>query len=302
MSAVSVFLYDSFPARPFGGNVAGVVLVEQPASPVWMQHIAAELGAPTTGFVDLASAREDAVRVRFFTPLREIDACGHVTVAIATLLVEVGIWRAGDATLVAAGGPVPLNVHRLDDGGVGVEMHQQLQHLHTPDSVPGIESILGSAAADTGLPVVIAGTGLRHLLVPIVTVDDLGRLPLRAADIAEVSAGLSVDTIGVFTVVARDGRGVRVQMRDLCAGIGATEEPASGTTTGALAFALAHTGLLTADRPHLTMRMGIEMGRPSHLSVQMDFRDGRAFLARLRGESRRVLTGHIDPEHRTTSA
>jgi PhzF family phenazine biosynthesis protein len=71
------FLYECFPAARFGGNTAGVVLLQHPASPSWMQGVAADLGAPTTGFVDLPSARHGCAEVRFFTPHQEIDACGR---------------------------------------------------------------------------------------------------------------------------------------------------------------------------------------------------------------------------------
>ena len=48
MTDVSAFLYESFPAASFGGNVAGVVLLEHAASQSWMQGMAADKGAPTT--------------------------------------------------------------------------------------------------------------------------------------------------------------------------------------------------------------------------------------------------------------
>jgi hypothetical protein len=39
--------------------------------------------------------------------------------------------------------------------------------------------------------------------------------------------------------------------------------------------------------------MGIEMGRPSQLSVDLDFAGGRPAVARLQGVADRVLTGQI---------
>jgi trans-2,3-dihydro-3-hydroxyanthranilate isomerase len=82
-------------------------------------------------------------------------------------------------------------------------------------------------------------------------------------------------------------------MRDLCAGIGAVEEPASGTTSGALAFALADQGILTAERSEVQVDMGVEMGRPSRLSVQVEFSGTRATSARLWGTAERVLAGRL---------
>jgi len=242
----TVLLYDAFPApaASFGGNVAGVVLLERPAPARWMRLVAAELAAPTTGFVDVASARGGDAPVRFFTPRQEIGACGHVTVAAATALVEVGVWRAGTSVAVtAAGGRSKLVLHEdhcqgQATGRLRMEMGQRLLELQA-DVALGIEAlsgVLGEVPLATAPPVLRAGTGLRHLLVPVHSVADLGRLPLDAAGIAALSAGVKVDTIGVFTVLppapAPEGPVLRVRMRDLCAGIGAVEEWPAGPPRG----------------------------------------------------------------------
>lgn len=291
--SVPTFLLDSFPARAFSGNVAGVVLLEAAAPAWWLQAVAAELAAPTTGFVDLPSAREGAARVRFFTPRQEIDACGHVTVAIATVLAQRGVWPAGPAAVTASGGRYPLRIGH-DGTGVQVEMQQELQHLERLSDVPDLARLLGPAELSADLPLVIAGTGLRHLLVPVVRVQDLALLPIVAEDIATVSDRLTVDTIGVYSLAGWSDRDLRVRMRDLCARIGATEESASGTTTGALALTLADAGLLTPQRSRLDMLMGVEMGRPGQLAVEIDFAGDGAVRARLQGRATPVLTGTID--------
>jgi trans-2,3-dihydro-3-hydroxyanthranilate isomerase len=293
MAGPQVFLLDSFPAGPFGGNVAGVVLLERAAPRAWLQGVARELGAPTTGFVDMPSARTGTAQVRFFTPVQEINACGHVTVAIATVLVELGVWSPGVAAVEAAGGLYELAVER-DEHGPWVEMRQELRHLERLETVPGLDLVLGAGAPSPAFPLLLAGTGLRHLLVPVSAVERLAELPLVAADIAAVSALLGVDTIGVWATTEQDESAVGVRMRDLCAGIGAVEEPASGTTAATLAFALADAGVLTPARARLEVAMGVEMGRASRLSVLLDFVEDQASLARLQGRSVRVLAGHLD--------
>src|SRR6266545_1634794 len=300
MAAVPVYLLDSFAARRFGGNPAGVVLLQRPASAAWMRSVAAELGAPTTGFVDLPTARQGDARVRFFTPRQEIGACGHVTVAVATVLIQTGTWPHGRAAVTAAGGRSPLLLSEGDDGRTLVEVQQRLRHLERMERVPGLDAVLGPATRSRRLPPVLAGTGLRHLLVPVETVADLAALPILDAGVAALSRALKVDTVGVFALVGEDRDGVRVRMRDLCAGIGAAEEPASGTTTGSLGFALADAAVLNMDRPHLRVEMGVEMGRPSRLSVTWDFADGRPTLARLRGFADLVLTGELVADDDTT--
>ncbi|SRR5712691_984769 len=138
MTGAPAFLYESFPAASFGGNIAGVVLLEHRASRSWMQGVTADLGAPTTGFVDLPSARQGRAEVRFFTPHREIDACGHVTVAIATALAQTG---PADARPVLAGDQggaasvrfrsdgVDPSTGMVPDGGIDAECRQALANL-----------------------------------------------------------------------------------------------------------------------------------------------------------------------------
>lgn len=202
MSAVPVYLYDSFAAQRFGGNVAGVVFLEQPAAAEWVQGIAAELGAPTTGFVDMPTARSHDARVRFFTPAQEISPCGHVTVAIAAALVEAGVWRAGQAAVSAPGGRVRLSVSHSTAGRITVEIVQQLQHLERPGRPGGLGAVLGPAKPSRQLPLTLAGTGLRHLLIPVCDPAELAALPLIAASIAAVSQAVKADTIGVYAIAA----------------------------------------------------------------------------------------------------
>jgi hypothetical protein len=67
--------------------------------------------------------RRRSPSVRFFTPQQEIAACGHVTISIATALVELDIWSWGrEVTVRSAGGEFPLH---LRDGQVEMDQRQQ---------------------------------------------------------------------------------------------------------------------------------------------------------------------------------
>jgi PhzF family phenazine biosynthesis protein len=292
--ATAVFLLEVFGARAFGGNIAGVVLLESRAPHEWMLAVAAELGAPTTGFVHVPSARRGIADVRLFTPRQEIRACGHVTVAVAVILREEGIWSAGPAEVTTLGGRFSLTLGR-SDACPTVEMMQQLQQLDTlrVDSA-ALRALLGSGRHVTSASAVIAGTGLRHLLIPVGGAGDLACLPMNPQVIEAVSSEFGVDTIGVYAVTQVGDRVVEVRMRDLCAGIGAVEEAASGTTTGTLALVLADGGILTQARPRLEVTMGVEMGRPSWLVADVDFDRGQPVSVRLQGRARRVLSGVLD--------
>ena len=90
------YIVDAFTDQPFGGNPAGVVLLEQGGafpSDDLMQHIAAELRYSETAFVQQNGPAE--FTVRYFTPRAEVDLCGHATIATFGTLVREGIVPAG---------------------------------------------------------------------------------------------------------------------------------------------------------------------------------------------------------------
>jgi PhzF family phenazine biosynthesis protein len=80
-------LVDAFTSAPFGGNPAGVVVLDAPVDDAWMAAVAAEVRASETAFVHRAGA---SWALRWFTPTVEVDLCGHATLAAAHTL-----WRLG---------------------------------------------------------------------------------------------------------------------------------------------------------------------------------------------------------------
>jgi trans-2,3-dihydro-3-hydroxyanthranilate isomerase len=208
------WLYSSFADGLGGGNPAGVVVTAEPLAGDVAQAVAAVLSVPTTGFVVAPEPGARTVAVRFFTPEREIDACGHVTVAVAAALVEEGVWSWGDEVSVrAAGGDFPL---RLRDGAT--EMTQRLRLLEQAAfDWETIAAALGPVARHPLLPLAVAGTGLRHLIVPLVADEQLAAIDLDAGRVAGLAFAAGVETICVWAPTV-DPR--RIRMRDLCAAIG----------------------------------------------------------------------------------
>ena len=90
-----LFIVDAFTPRPFAGNPAAVCLLDSPTDADWMQRVAAEMNLSETAFV---VARGDGSHdLRWFTPLAEVDLCGHATLASAHVLWERRMLGAGAA-------------------------------------------------------------------------------------------------------------------------------------------------------------------------------------------------------------
>lgn len=84
--AENYFHVDAFIGEGLRGNPAGVCLLQQPLATAEMQAIANELYLPETSFVWQDG---DMYAIRWFTPTREVDLCGHATLATAHVLLNV---------------------------------------------------------------------------------------------------------------------------------------------------------------------------------------------------------------------
>ena len=281
-------LYDSFAGRPFAGNVAGVVISETVIAPSLMQDIAAELGAPTTGFAHAGAGQP--VSIRFFTPRQEIEACGHVTVAVATALVRLGAWRPGDSHVQATtpAGPLPvfLRSPASPSSAALVGLAYRPRPLGKSVAREDAEAAL-AVPTDPGLPIETVWTGLRHLIVPVRDQQALACIAPCGAALTGLAASCAADTVCVFTRLGEH----LVRMRDFCAPIGVLEEPASGTTSAALAEYL--TRHAAAVKPaSITVEQGVEMGRPSLIEVHVEFQREQA-VATAWGSALRTASGTI---------
>ena len=79
------FVADAFADAPFTGNPAGVCILDAPLPEAVMQNISNENNLAETAFI-LPNGND--YDLRWFTPVSEIDLCGHATLASAFVLHE----------------------------------------------------------------------------------------------------------------------------------------------------------------------------------------------------------------------
>lgn len=94
---------DAFSEKPFSGNPAAVIFVDSVPSNEWMQHVAAEMNLSETAFLTIRNG--EGYDLRWFTPVAEVDLCGHATLASAHVLWESGrLPENGTAVFETASG------------------------------------------------------------------------------------------------------------------------------------------------------------------------------------------------------
>ncbi len=92
----TIYQVDAFTAEPFYGNPACVVIADANTPQELMQSIAAEMNVSETAFV---IPMKTGLTIRWFTPLAEVNLCGHATLSAAHILYETGYIKPGEDIL-----------------------------------------------------------------------------------------------------------------------------------------------------------------------------------------------------------
>lgn len=278
------FVVDAFTGDAFGGNPAGVVLLElEGAFPrdELMRKVAAELRYSETAFV-----RQDDLlefTVRYFTPAGEVDLCGHATIAAFGVLRHEHILIDGD---------VCLN-HTLA-GDLEVEIGEQVmmqmavpQAIDKPINACRLHAIMArqSELFWPDLPIKVISTGLPDIIMPVATLSQLQALKPDMAALSELSRELGVVGVHAFAIT---NDGYTAHVRNFAPLYDIPEESATGTANAALTHYLHHRGLITAPATCRFLQ-GEVMGRPSIITTVLD-NDGSI---RVGGQSRIIAIGDL---------
>jgi trans-2,3-dihydro-3-hydroxyanthranilate isomerase len=293
---------DVFTRRVFGGNPLAVFPEAGDLSAETMQRIARELNLSETVFVVPPHPAPDRFRIRIFTPGAEVPFAGHPTVGTAFFLVASGRVpvpagaREVRLTLEEEVGPVPVTVQIEGGRPVGATLATPRAYEEHPVEVApdDLAAMLSLAPGEIGAPGLhgLAGTGplepafasagLPFLIVPVREVAAANRVRI---DSAVWAAALPEGAFSRWPCVVAPGGsgGADLHVRVFCPDIGVPEDPATGSANAALCGYLARRA--NADDGTLRWRVeqGIEMGRPSALTVEADLHDGRIEAIRVGG-------------------
>lgn len=138
MPTVPCFHVDAFATGPFRGNPAAVCLLAAPRPARWMQKVAAEMNLSETAFL---SPIAGGFRLRWFTPVVEVDLCGHATLASAHVLWSEGLAPAASELRFHTRSGVLVATRR----GAGIELDFPSRPAKPCAAPPGLARALGAA-------------------------------------------------------------------------------------------------------------------------------------------------------------
>lgn len=261
------YVVDAFTDQPFGGNPAGVVLLDLDSFPEekLMLQIAAELRYSETAFIRRHSDKE--FTIRYFTPKTEVELCGHATIASFYLLHHEGL-ASGTCLCHTLAGDLRI------EAGERVMMQMAMPRIvATVEETDEIYKALDVSDYHPVMPIQIAYSGLPDLMIPLPDVDTLQALNPDMEAITAITKKYDAVSFHVFAF-ANDCYTAHV--RDFAPLYGVPEESATGTANAALTFYLQHNGCLGAEADGSFMQ-GEAMGRPSVVATQIR-KDGTIYV------------------------
>lgn len=234
---VTAYEVVAFSDDRLGGSPTGVVLNAHTLETDHMQRIATKLGYSHTAFVYEVNPVTSEVRIRFFTPLREITNCGHATIAAHYLLASL----AEDET------PTQI-VQKTDSSTQNVEIHDTDDGIHiyfkqnkivfTPVSSDTGQELLEALnlkwdALDSRYPIVLASPGTNRFLVAMRSTAELNSLTPNYDALHNVCQ--HHNSIGCFAFVLRSTESpIEAIARMFAPVIGVNEDIINGNSSGCL--------------------------------------------------------------------
>lgn len=277
---------DVFTKAPLEGNPLAVFTNAEALDGALMQKIAKELNLAETAFLLPATEPGCDVRVRIFTPAKEMLFAGHPTIGSAYVARKHG-FVPNDAmrfVLQENVGPVPVRVESADD---------PMLWLRTPPISKGKRFDRAASARAVGLPesdllteapCEVWNAGNPTLFI---AVRDKATVERAAADTAALRALYAAEPGPMCTFVfAATPQGAYSRM--FAPDLGVPEDPATGSATGPLAAFMIEYGLApaTGDGARFISEQGTKMGRRSELHIR---------LTGSRGEGAIEVGGYVAP-------
>ena len=262
------YIVDAFTDRPFGGNTAGVVLLDREAFPDegLMLQVASELRYSETAFVRRLSPTE--YHLRYFTPAAEVELCGHATIATFALLHRLG-QAAGRCLCHTLAGDLAIEA--------GERVMMQMAEPRIIKTISDTEAIYRALGIDhrPTLPVQIAYSGLADIMIPVPDVATLNALQPAMDAVATVSRMLEAVSVRVLALPTNalthshiNTFPITAHVRDFAPLYDIPEESATGTANAALTHYLAVNGVIP-QQGDFAFLQGEAMGRPSVVATRI---------------------------------
>lgn len=283
---------DVFTSMRFQGNPLAVFTDGDSLSNDQMQAIAREMNLAETVFVQKPTDERALARLRIFTTQQELKLAGHPVIGTWFLLAELGVVPAQEGGVhimqETGAGVLPVEI-RFKDGRPQRVTMTQMEAAFRPIKFKKatLAKALGLATKDLDphLDPECVSTGIFNVMVPLRNRAALGKIAMNMLELRKLIGKNA--TMAYCFALAGNGK---VFSRGMLPWE-IYEDPATGSAAGSLGAYLVKHGKL-APAHTLSILQGEEMGRPSHIEVQVT-QTGKKLVPRVSGAAVKVFEGTI---------
>ena len=292
---VNIYQVDAFTNKSFGGNPAGVVPDARGLSDIDMQNIAREMNLSETVFI--IPIDESNYEVRFFTPVSEVDLCGHGTIGAFYALAYMGY-------IPSIYNGVKKVYQNTKAGKLAVEIffkncnvEKVLMEQARPKEIKEIKNLQPLLEAfnieekhigigDRFISPRIISTGLPDIILPLKEKSILDNLNIDLEKLSILSKEL--DVIGVHAFYLPEENSNKVYTRNFAPLVGINEEAATGTSNGSLIYFLKKEGYISNSE--LMSLQGENLNRTSNIYCKIE-KSEDDYIVKVGGQAKIVLEG-----------
>lgn len=284
---------DVFTDRVFGGNQLAVFLEPTGLTAGEMQAITREMAYSESTFVFPREDDRSDVRVRIFTPGRELPMAGHPTIGTAFALAHERLVPPGSPQVVfgLGVGPVPVDLTWNGDRLTFAEMTQLRpafgEQVRDLDAVADAVGVTAQDIREVGTPVEEVSCGVSFLMIPLATRRAVDAASLESAGYTRLCRLLGKTSLELFLFTTETaGDGATAYSRMFAPGLGVNEDPATGAASGPLGCYLVTHDLVPAEAAgRIVSVQGVKMGRPSRIHIAIDVEGRDIVRVRVGGEA-----------------
>jgi trans-2,3-dihydro-3-hydroxyanthranilate isomerase len=283
---------DVFTTTRFEGNPLAVITDGDGLADDQMLAIAREMNLSETVFVQKPTEDEALARLRIFTTREELKLAGHPVIGTWFLLAELGVVPAQEGGVhilqQTGAGILPVEIRFKDGRPQRVTMTQKGAAFR-PAKIrkQALAAALGISPKDFDpkLEPEYVSTGIFNLMVPLRNRAALGKIQMNMNELRRL-----LGKNGAMAYCFTTGNGGKTFSRGMLPWE-LYEDAATGSAAGSLGAYLVRHGKLSAGHT-LSILQGIEMGRPSHIGVEV-MQSGKKLVPRVSGAAVRVFEGTI---------
>lgn len=300
MKKLHYYLVDVFTEEVFGGNPLAVFPEGQHVPEHLMPRIAKELNLSETTFVLPPVNPDNDIKLRIFTPGKELPMAGHPTIGTAYVLLKENIIQPEQGRkrlLFEEGvGDIPVDFETIGAGLGQITMTQGLPTFGTTfNDVQVLADLLSLNPEDisTDYPAQVVSCGVPFFYVPLKSLNAVKRAKLRGDVLDGLLTSIGTESVFLFSTETEDAANT-VHGRMFAPALGIPEDPATGSACGPLGCYLVHYGLVPSQIvSDIICEQGFEMGRSSILYITIGQENGKITTVKVGGKTVSVGEGYF---------